>query len=146
MIRFSGLSPREDFRLIRPSGSLRSGKSEPTAPNLVVEATRRPWWLVIENKIGEFEQPDQTVRYAEGFCRKGQLGRNVFLIFLTPDERRAESPHFTPMSYHRIAEIRRDLPAEGEAAMLIRHFGRHIRHDLESLTPHFRFDHLLITS
>ncbi len=103
-------------------------------PDLVVEATSTPWWLVIENKIGGFEQPDQTVRYAERFCRKGQLGRNVFLIFLTPDRRKAASPRFTPMRYRCIGEILSGLSAENEAGMMINHLVDHIHRDLESLS------------
>lgn len=89
------------------------------------------WWLVIENKIDSDEQEDQTKRYSDIWKRKGKLGDNVLLAFLSPSGWQPESSDFIPVSYKTIRELLECLQFQGDSDILIRHFTDHIFLDFE---------------
>lgn len=72
-------------------------------PDIVVESKK--WWLIIENKIDSIEQENQTKRYADRWRKRGIIGENVFLAFLSPSGWLPESLDFKPVSYRTIREL-----------------------------------------
>jgi hypothetical protein len=100
-----------------PQGSLDSAlwtvTSEKTTsygkPDLVVAAPECQVLLVIENKIGAGEQPDQLDRYSQWLQQQSlypPAGRA--LLYLTPDGREASTAGEVP--YHRLS-YREDIAA-----------------------------------
>jgi len=104
------VSKYPDFPL--PSADITSGRwiveKEKATPfgnmDLVVSCSKLKFLLVIENKIGASEQPDQLKRYADWMeARKGSYVDQA-LIYLTPEGVRSQTGagcHYFTLSYHR---------------------------------------------
>ncbi len=97
--------------------------------DIVIEGEN--WWLIIENKIDSNELKDQTKRYADDWKRRGKLGKNVFLAYLSPTGKQPESRCFTPISYRTIRELLESMHFQDDSNFLNRHFIDHISLDLE---------------
>lgn len=98
-------------------------------PDIVVEGNN--WWLIIENKIYSTEQENQTLRYAERWGVKGNIGDNVLLAFISPSGWSPKSPDFKPVSYRTIRELLENMHFQEDSNFLICHFIDHIFLDLE---------------
>jgi len=97
-------------------------------PDIVVDCNNG--WLVIENKIFSTEGENQTMKYAKLFKSKGNIGENVFLAYLNPNNEKPESPDFEQVSYRIIRELLENIQFQGDANFLISHFINHIFIDL----------------
>jgi len=71
--------------------------------DLVISCPDLQFLLVIENKIGAVEQPDQLKRYAEWMDTQKEYFSSPILIYLTPRGDKAASANgceYYPLSYH----------------------------------------------
>jgi hypothetical protein len=71
--------------------------------DLVISCPDLQFLLVIENKIGAVEQPDQLKRYAEWTDSQQKYFNSRILIYLTPRGVESSSAHgrkYYPLSYH----------------------------------------------
>lgn len=87
------------------------------------------WWFVLENKLDASESLAQTFQYTERYRTFGKVGKDVFLVFLTPGGRKPnhEESRFKPLSYRQLRRILEKLKPEGEPEQVIlQHFVRQI--------------------
>jgi hypothetical protein len=108
---------------------IRENQEGKDRPDVVVKGDN--WWLVIENKIDGIEGKGQTTKYAKRWGRNGEIGENVFLVFLTPSGTLPACKHFKPVSYRVIREVLENICSESDTNFLIKHFAEHIFLDLE---------------
>jgi hypothetical protein len=86
--------------------------------DIVVQSAGLGFLLVIENKIGAGDQPDQLDRYYRWLQRQDRYQMNRVLVYLTPDGRQsatAQACQYVRLSYDDIAgclgEAMQDIPA-----------------------------------
>ena len=118
----------KDLNSRSPIRVMRKAKQDNGRPTIVIQ--NRDWQIVIENKLYSGEGREDIPKSSRTHKASDAIDQRGFQAWFTLRGEELPTGSFHKVSYKTIADLLRELPADGDASVLLCHFMEYIYSDI----------------